>query len=71
MASNPSQTAEAIPGQSHTRAECTTGDWQHEQMPVNMVLLLLTQHQELLHSHLIEKPLAFVELQLPRDKRCP
>lgn len=53
------------------REECTTGDWQHEQMPVSMVLLLLTQHQELLHSHLIEKPLVFVELQLPRDKRCP
>lgn len=32
-------------------------------------LLLLTQHQELLH--LIQKPLGFVELQLPRDKRCP
>lgn len=69
MASNPRQTAEAVPGQSHARAECTTGNMSRYLQTWS--LLLLTQHQQLLHSHLIEKPLGFVELWLPRDKRCP
>lgn len=36
MAPNPPQTAEAAPGQSHARAECTTAFWYHEQMSANM-----------------------------------
>lgn len=66
-----SQTAEDVPGQGSIRAVCTIGDWQHWHISANMVPSAPQTVLGPAPQPAMEKPLGFVEMQLPRKQRRP